>query len=164
MKKTAAISALILGLALLGNVGAAVVRPAANFTYQGPGKVLSLKSLHGQPVVLIIARSAKTGEFRKQAKRLKELYHDFASKDVVFVAAFKEQEGVIPSDVPFVVANNGAQVAADYQIEGDFGLVVIGPDGNVDLLTTKLSPATRIRDAVINSYSYQSAKRSGKLH
>jgi hypothetical protein len=161
MKKTLAV--LIATLVTLGLVQAAVVRLAPEFTWLGVGnKHPSLKSLRGQPVVLLIARSAKEGAFRKQAKRLKELYQDFASRNVVFVAAFQQDGGVIPSDVPFVVADNGAKVAADYQAEGDFTLIVIGPDGNVDMQTSKLAPATRIRDVVINSYTSQAAERSAK--
>jgi len=160
MKTKAAV--LIFAVTALCVANAAVVRPAPDFAWQGVGKATSLRSLRGQPVVLIVARSARDRTFRKQAKRLKELYQDFSAKNVVFVAAFKEEGGTIPSDVPFVVANNGAQVAANYQVDGDFGLVVIGPDGNMDLMTTKLSPATRIRDAVINSYTAQSVEREKK--
>lgn len=162
MKKTLAL--LIALTVLLGIAHAAVVRLAPEFTWQGAGnKHVSLKSLRGQPVVLIIASSVRDGTFRKQAKRLKELYQDFASRNVVFFAAFeKDEPGVIPSDVPFVVADNGPKIAADYQAQGDFTLIVIGPDGNVDMQTTKLAPATRIRDVIINSFTAQSAERPAK--
>ena len=166
MKKTPALLiALIatLGIAL-DIVGAAVVRLAPEFTWTGAGnKRATLKSLRGQPVVLIVADSVRNGDFRKQAKRLKELYQEFASRNVVFFAAFeKDEPGVIPSDVPFVVAENGAKIAADYQLQGKFNIVVIGPDGNVDMETSKLVPATRIKDVVINSFPAQSAERPGK--
>lgn len=155
---------LIVAAATAGILHAAVVRLAPEFTWAGPGnKHLSLKSLRGQPVVLIVADSVRNGAFRKQAKRLKEIYQDFANRNVVFFAAFeKDEPGVIPSDVPFVVADNGAKIAADYQVQGGFAVIVIGPDGNVDMQTSKLAPATRIRDVVINSFPAQSAERTAK--
>ena len=160
MKKTLTI--LIATMVMLGVLQAAVVRLAPDFTFQGV-KHSSLKSLRGQPVVLIVAKSAKDGTFRKQAKRLKELFQDFASRNVIFAAAFQKDEGVIPSDVPFVIADNGAKVAADYQVQGDFAIIVIGTDGNVDMQTSKLAPATRIRDVVINAYPAQAAERAARL-
>lgn len=162
MKKTLTI--FIAAVVMLGAAHAAVVRLAPDFSWPGAGsKHPTLRSLRGQPVVLLVARSAKDGTFRKQAKRLKEIYQDFASRNVVFIAAFEQETGgVIPSDVPFVIADNGAKVAADYQVQGDFALIVIGPDGNVDMQTSNLAPATRIRDVVINSYTSQSAERPDK--
>ena len=81
---------------------------------------------------------------------------------MVFVAALEEEGGVVPSDVPFVIASNGAKIAADYQVDGKFAVVVIGTDGNVDMQTSKLIPATRIRDVVINSYAIQTQERQAK--
>jgi hypothetical protein len=159
MKKT--LTVLIAALAMFGVVQAAVVRLAPDFTYQG-SKHSTLKSLRGQPVVLIVARSAKDGTFRKQAKRLKEIYQDFASRNVIFVAAFQKDEGTIPSDVPFLIADNAAKITADYQVQGNFAVIVIGTDGNVDMQTSLLVPATRIRDVVINSYPEQAAERSAR--
>jgi len=160
MKKTLTI--LILTLALISAGFAEVVRLAPDFSWQGVGKHPSLRSLRGQPVVLIIAKSARERAFRKQASRLKELYQEFASRNVVFVAAFVSEGGTIPSDVPFVIADNAAKIAADYQVEGNFGVVVIGVDGNVDMQTAKLIPATRIRDVIINSYAVQTEERKSK--
>jgi len=155
---------MIVAVAMLGIARAAVVRLAPEFTWLAAGnKHATLKSLRGQPVVLVVANSVRNGTFRKQAKRLKELYQDFASRNVVFFAAFeKDEQGVIPSDVPFVVADNGAKIASDYQVQGGFALIVIGPDGNVDMQSSKLAPATRIRDVVINSYPAQTVERPAK--
>jgi len=61
-----------------------------------------------------------------------------------------------------VIADNAAKIAADYQVEGNFGVVVIGVDGNVDMQTAKLIPATRIRDVIINSYAVQTEERKSK--
>ena len=161
MKKTLTI--LILTLVVAGVGFAAVVRLAPDFSWDGVGnKHASLRSLRGQPVVLIVAKSAKEKIFRKQASRLKEIYQEFASRNVIFVAAFEEEGGIVPSDVPFIIASNGAKIAADYQVEGNFGVIVIGTDGNVDMQTSKLIPASRIRDVVINSYVMQTQERQPK--
>ena len=161
MKKTLTI--LILTLAVMSAGFAEVVRLAPDFSWQAAGsKRATLKSLRGQPVVLIVAKSAREHAFRKQAARLKEIYQEFASRNVVFVAALEEEGGVVPSDVPFVIASNGAKIAADYQVEGPFGVIVIGIDGNVDMQTAKLVPASRIRDVIINSYAIQTEERQKK--
>lgn len=154
--------AFLLALAMPFVAAADVVRPAPDFSWQGPGKHNTLKSLRGQPVVLIVAKSARDGAFRKQAKRLKDLYQEFAGRNVVFVAAFEEEGGVIPTDVPFVIANDGAKISADYQVSKHFGVIVIGVDGNQDLVTSKIVPASRIKDVIVNSYPVQSSERSKK--
>ena len=77
-------------------------------------------------------------------------------------AAFTDPEAAaekIPSNVPFVVANNGAQIAANYALEGDFALAVIGRDGNLDLNSAKVVPVSRIMDMVINNAEQQAAER-----
>ncbi|HEY3841506.1 MAG TPA: redoxin domain-containing protein [Bryobacteraceae bacterium] len=96
---------------------AEVLRLAPDFTFAGVGKTQSLKSLRGQPVVLIIAKSPKTKEFKLQVKNLKTIYQQFANKQVIFVAAFTEESGLVVSDIPFVVANNGAAVANAYGVQ-----------------------------------------------
>lgn len=137
-----------------------VVRPAPDFGWEvETGKTRSLKSLRGQPVVVVFGRSADTRAFRRQVKNLKEIYHQFASREVIFVAALKDEGGRVPSDVPFVRAVNGAQVAAEYGVNGGFALAVIGKDGNLDMITDDVKSAARIRDVIINSYEPQKAAR-----
>ena len=161
MKKTLL---LFLSLLTLANTGlAAVAQLAPDFSLQGAGKRSTLKSLRGQPVVLIVAPSAADRTFRRQAKVLKELYQQFASRNTLFVAAFLGERGTIPSDVPFVIATNAAKIAADYRVEGRFGLFVIGTDGNVDLQTSRITPAGRIYDVIRNSYAAQEKQRNLKL-
>lgn len=146
---------LVAGLALTAT--AAVVRLAPDFTFPGVGnKAKSLKSLRGQPVVLIIAPSPKNGDFKAQAKFLKEIYQQFASKQVVFVAAFTEDKGEIKSDIPFAVADNGAAVAGAYGVVDKFNIAIIGRDGNVDYQTRKVLPPERVRDVIQNSFAVQS--------
>ncbi len=138
-----------------------VVRWAPGFTFPAPGtQAKTLRSLRGQPVVLVIADSPQTKALRKQLKNLREIYQEFASRKVVFVAAFKKTVPIsVESDVPFAIANDGPSVAASYGIEGDFSLNIIGKDGNLDMTTTTPQTARRIRDVIENSYEVQAASR-----
>jgi peroxiredoxin len=142
-------------LVALATAHAVVVRPAPDFTIPGIGKMKSLKALRGQPVVLLIAKSPRVGDFKEQAKNLKDIYQQFASKQVVFVAAFTEEAGVIKSDIPFAVADNGPAVAGAYGVTDKFNIVIIGKDGNVDYQTNKVLPSSRVRDVIQNSFEVQ---------
>ena len=136
-----------------------MVRPAPDFTWVGVGKTRSLRSLRGQPVVLVITDSPRSGEFKKQLKWLKEIYQQFASRGVVFIAALPEEEDTVKSDIPFVIANNGPSVAAAYGVEKGFALVVIGKDGNIDYQTDEPRTGQRVRDVIQNSFVVQSSGR-----
>jgi hypothetical protein len=137
-----------------------VVEKAPDFSWPGAGnKTRSLRSLKGVPVVLVIASKPENGTFRKQIAWLKETYTQLSAKGTIFIAAFRQGEGPVKSDIPFVVANNGDSVASAYGVEGDFGLVVIGKDGNVDYKTDKARTGQRVRDVIINNYEVQAATR-----
>jgi peroxiredoxin len=153
MRPLLLVLSLIVGLA---TASAAVVRLAPDFSFPGVGtKSKTLKSLRGQPVVLLIAQSPKNGDFKAQAKYLRQIYQQFASKQVVFVAAFTDDAGVIKSDIPFAVADNGPAVAGAYGVTDKFNIVIIGKDGNVDYQTHKVLPPERVRDVIQNSYAVQ---------
>ncbi len=148
----AAISILVAGATAASG---AVVRLAPDFALPVAGKGRSLKSLRGQPVVLIIARSPKASDFKKQDKYLNELYHQFAAKQVVFVVAFTEAKDPLKSNVPFVVADNGPAVAGAYGVTDKFNIVIIGKDGNIDYQTKNVLIPERVMDVVQNSYEVQ---------
>jgi hypothetical protein len=151
---------IVLLLALLAGSFAAVVRTAPGFTFLGAGnKTRTLKSLRGQAVVLVIATSARERAFRRQVRYLEEIYQQFASKQVVFAAALRENDRPIESDMPFVLANNGAAIAAAYGVEDDFQLVIIGRDGNIDYQTDKVATGERVRDVIQNSFIVQAEAR-----
>ena len=153
MRPLLLVLSLIVGLT---TASAAVARLAPDFSFPGVGnKAKSLKSLRGQPVVLLIAKSPKNGDFKTQTKYLREIYQQFASKQVVFIAAFTDEDGVIKSDIPFAVAGNGAAVAGAYGVTDKFNIVIIGKDGNVDYQTRKVLPPERVRDVIQNSYAVQ---------
>ena len=152
----------IAALALLAVIApcadAGIVRPAPAFTFGGAGKN-SLGGLRGQPVVLVIARSAKTRAFRSQIKNLANTYHDCASRGAVFVTALADGGVTVPSDIPFVLANNGAAVAAAYGMRGDFLIAVIGRDGNLDLVTDTPIPGARVFEVIKNNFDVQEKSR-----
>lgn len=136
-----------------------VVRPAPNFTWDG-GK--SVKGFKGQPVVLIIAPSPDSSAFRKQARRIESVYQEFAARKAIFIVAFADGESVlrkIPSNVPFIIANNGPAVAAAYGFNGKFSVNVIGKDGNLDLTSPKIVSASQIMDMIYNNYEQQASER-----
>lgn len=135
----------------------AVVRPAPDFTFPGISKSQSLKGVRGQPVVLVIAKSPKNGDFKAQVKILREIYQQFANKQVIFAAAFTGESGPVKSDIPFVVVNNGPGVAGAYGLtdKDKFNIAIIGKDGNLDYQTNKVLNSSRVRDVIQNSYAVQ---------
>ncbi len=145
----------------LSLAAAAFANPAPNFGWDAAGgKLDSLKSVRGVSVCLLVARSPQEKSFREEAKKLEELYQDFAARKVVFAAAFLEDAGgSIPSDIPFAVASNGPGVIADYGVKQAFNIIVISPNGEIDLQTDKVITASRLRDLVINSAPLQSDER-----
>ena len=140
-----------------------VVHPAPDFAWIGAGgKTYPAKNFRGQPVVILVAPSPDTGALRKQAARIEDLYLDFSAKKTIFVAAFTAQTGRVASNVPYAVAANGASVAAAYGVNpADFAVIVLSPDGNVDMVINKVEGAQRILDIINNTYQTQAAARTG---
>ncbi len=145
-------------LSLCAAARAEVVRPAPDFALAGMGRSASLRAFRGQPVVLVIARGARDGNLRKQLAWLRARYQEFATEKVVFVAALENGDDV-RSDIPFILAANPDQVAADYDAGRRFCIAVIGVDGNLDLITDKPIPASRVRDAIFNNFELQQSAR-----
>ncbi|MGA3170161.1 MAG: hypothetical protein ABSE62_04040 [Chthoniobacteraceae bacterium] len=144
---------------LCASARAAVVRPAPDLGLEGAARPASLRGLRGQPVVVLIARSARDGDFRKEVYWLKAMFQQFASEKVVFVAAILNGPQMVRSDIPFVIASNPAQVAEEYGVDRRFAIAVIGVDGNLDLITYKVIPASRVRDAIFNNFEFQQESR-----
>lgn len=164
MRRTFLSAALLLAIgasAFAAPVHTVVVRSAPEFTFLAAGdRAKPLKSLRGQPVVLLIADSPRTGAFRKQLKYLREIYSQFASRNVVFAAAFKDGNSEpVESDVPFALVNNGAAVASAYGVKEEFCIAIIGKDGNIDYQTPKVLTPQRIRDVIQNSFAVQAEAR-----
>ena len=139
---------------------AKTVRIAPDFTFRG-ATARSLRAVRGQAVVLIITDSPRTGAFKKQLRNLGPYYSEFASREVLFVAAFRKTEPTesIQSNIPFAIANNGTAVSNAFNAEEDMTIVVIGKDGNVDYQTSKKVPGQRVIDIIQNSYQTQASIR-----
>jgi hypothetical protein len=144
-------------LAVCAAAPAEVVRPAPDFQIADMGR--SLRSFRGQAVVLLIAGSARDKQFRTEVRRLKELFPQMSNEKVLFVAALLNGPGQVRSDIPFMIAANPRQVAADYGFAGRCAIAVIGVDGNLDMITSRLIAAQRVRDIVFNNYESQAESR-----
>jgi hypothetical protein len=150
-------------LLILPAANAAPVRLAPDFLFLGAGdKARSLKSLRGQSVVLVISDSPKRGALRKQLKYLEEIYEQFASKGVVFVAAVPDGGEKLPSNIPVARATNPGAVSSAYGVEKGFQIAIIGKDGNLDYQTGKVLPPERVRDVIQNSFAVQESARKEK--
>ena len=152
-------AALALAAALFTAYGAEAPHPAPNFALAG-GK--TLRSFRGQPVVIVIAPSSGFKLFRKEIANLEKSYNEFAAQHTIFVAVFtqpEEKDGPIRSAIPFIEALDGAKVAQACGITERFGVLVVGADGNADLITPTAAPAFRIRDAILNNGQRQAVER-----
>jgi peroxiredoxin len=139
---------------------AEVVRRAPEFSWLKSGNNrATLKSLRGQPVVLVVAESPRNRQFRKQVRELQKTYQLLGNTKAVMAAAFTAEPGLIESNIPFVLAADPAAVASAYGVAGRFAIFVIGPDGNLDEISDRVLPGQRVLDIINNSYVAQSDNR-----
>jgi hypothetical protein len=137
-----------------------VVRPAPEFFWvDSTGARKSSKALLGRPVILLIADSPRQWAFRSQVGQLQTMYERIAADKALCVAAFSQAPGVVRSNIPFVLAADGPQTAFNLQIQRGFGIAIIGKDGNLDYIGSRVIPAQRIYDILDNSYVVQRALR-----
>lgn len=135
-----------------------VTRPAPQFTVNTSK---SLQQYRGQPVVVIVAPSPRSRAFRKQVKRLEQDYARFAARKALFVAAFTNNptDEAPRSSIPFLYARDGAALAQHYGANPTFTLIVVGKDGNLDLITSKVVGSRKAFDAIVNNGTLQSEER-----
>ncbi len=154
-------TSLLLALMLLsaGLSFAEVVRPVPPIAFPPvDGQARSLKSFAGQPVILLLADSAKRGDFRTQLKEMQKSFDRLAIRKTVVAAAFKNPEpGDIHSDIPVITLPEGARVCEALKLKGKFSIALIGPDGNLDYITDKILNINRILEVMQNSYEMQKA-------
>ena len=141
----------------------AVVHPTPDFAWVGAGnKAYPLKNLRGQPLVILVAPSPDAKGLRQEAGRIQDLYLQFSARKTVFLAAFTAQTGRVASNVPYAIAANGASVAAAYGVNpGGFSVIVVGPDGNVDMVSQRVEGAQRLLDIINNNGQTQATTRVG---
>lgn len=155
-----AITALFAVLCLTALLQAEVVREAPSFTWtDSTGSAKPLKNLRGQPVVLVIAKSPREWAFRSQVGQLQKIYARFAAEKLLCVAAFSGEQDLIRSNIPFLTVPDGPGTAAAYEVPEGFAIAVIGADGNLDCFSTRVLPAQRIYDTIVNSYTNQKQLR-----
>jgi hypothetical protein len=155
-----AIAAFLATLCLAAPLQAEVVREAPSFTWtDSTGSAKPLKSLRGQPVVLVIAKSPREWAFRSQVGQLQKIYARLAAEKLLCVAAFSGEQEVIRSNIPFLTVPDGPGTATAYEVPGGFAIAVIGADGNLDCFSTRVLPAQRIFDIIQNSYTNQKQLR-----
>jgi hypothetical protein len=132
------------------------VRPAPDFRWvDARGATKTLSAFRGQPVVLLIAPTPRTRALRNQLSRLVLHFERIAAQKAIFVAAFTEETGGVPSNIPFVVALDGGSIAAAYGANDGFAVAVIGRDGNLDAIWSRPLPGQRILDLINNSFVAQ---------
>ena len=138
-----------------------IVQLAPAFSFRNEnGHISSLKSLRGKPVILLIASPAGKGRFRREVKTIKRASRSFASRKAVFVAAFVQGGEMMRGELPFLLATDASHIATAYGIDtNSYGLFVIGPDGNLDLRSTRVLSAQKIIDAIDNSYVVQARRK-----
>ncbi len=136
-----------------------VVAPAPDFQWKQGSKTEHLSSLRGKPVLLLVTDSPLNHAFRHQLNELKGHYERFAAHGLICVVAFTQEKGAVPSNIPFITLLNGAATAKAYGIQNDFGLALLGADGNLDCLSSRPLSGQRIYDLMDASYTTQEALR-----
>ena len=139
-----------------------LVQLAPDFSFRdAKGHISSLKSLRGKPVILLVAPSAGKGRFRKEVKTINRASRSFTSRKAVFVTAFAQGGEMMRGELSFLLATDASRIATAYGIDpNSYGLFVIGPDGNLDLRSTRVLSAQRIIDVIDNSYVVQARRKS----
>ena len=137
-----------------------IVNPAPQFAGGSEaGRSITLKSLRGKAVVLLMAPSPKDRAFRVQLNSLKGSYERLAAQGTIFFAAFSTSNGRIPSNRPFVLVNDPSATTAAYDVRNGFAIAVIGRDGNLDCISAKPLPGQRILDLIMNNAQIQTLLR-----
>jgi hypothetical protein len=154
------LSATLAAAATRGNKVVPAINAAPAFAGgAAEGHLITLSSLRGKPVLLLIAPSPKDRAFRRQTSELRGLYGRLAAQGIICFAAFTQEGGVIPSNVPFLTVNNPSAAASSYDVTAGFAVAVIGRDGNLDCVSSKPLPGQRILDLVNNNASVQEKLR-----
>ena len=123
------------------------------------GRTITLASLRGKPVLLLVAPSPRDRAFRSELAELKDRYERLAAQGLLCFAAFTVEDGRIPSNIPFIMVNDPTATATAYDVQKGFAIAVIGRDGNLDCLSAKPLPGQRVLDLVMNNASVQEMLR-----
>lgn len=150
----------LLVLAIGGSLQAEVVRPAPDILWaDSSGAAQKLSQFRGQPVVILIAPSARTWAFRSQIGQLQQVAERLGATRAVCVAAFTSENVRIRSNIPFAIAKDGPRVASDLNVQRGFAIAVVGRDGNLDYISDRVTSGQRVLDIIQNSFVLQELLR-----
>ncbi|MFZ4115463.1 MAG: hypothetical protein ACOYK6_01920 [Chthoniobacterales bacterium] len=144
---------------LMATEPSSVIAPAPDVVWHQGNKIEHLSSLRGKPVLILITDSSRNHAFRHQLSELQGHYERLAAHGLMCLVAFTQEEGAVPSNIPFVTLLDGAAVAKSYSISTPFGLALLGADGNLDCQSTRPLSGQRIDDLMDASYTTQEAMR-----
>jgi len=154
------ITLLLAVLAILSSLRAEVPHAAPDFVWtDSTGASKKASNFRGRPLVVVIATSPNQGAFRSQVGQLQKIYDRLAAQHLVCVAVFSEAPGVIRSNIPFVTVPDGTATAAAFDASKGFAIAVIGEDGNLDSIGSRVLPGQCILDIINNSFARQKALR-----
>lgn len=154
------LTVILIALLVIPAAQARVIRPSPNILWvDSSGKAKAFSAFRGQPVIVLIAPSPRTWAFRAQVGQLQKMYQRLAADQVVCLAAFTSESGVIRSNIPFAIAADGPRAAADFDITGPLGVAIIGRDGNLDYVTDRVVPVQKIYDIIGASFVTQELLR-----
>jgi hypothetical protein len=151
--------AIFWALPLVAAEPSSVIAPAPDVFWHQGKNIEHLSSLRGKPVLILITDSPTNRAFRRQLSELHGHYERLAAHGLICLVAFTQEEGAVPSNIPFVTLLGGAAVAKSYGVSTPFGLALLGADGNLDCQSARPLSGQRIEDLMDASYTTQEAMR-----
>jgi len=136
-----------------------IISPAPDVYWKKGNNIEHLASLRGKPVLILFTDTPLNHAFRHQLRELQGHYERLAAHGLICAVAFTQETGSIPSNIPFITLLNGENSAKAYGISHNFGIALLGADGNLDCLSTHPLSGQRIDDLMNASYAVQEALR-----
>jgi|GEM_PF-548560 len=136
-----------------------VVTPAPDVAWKAGNQIEHLSSLRGKPVLILFTDTPLNHTLRHQLRELKSRYEYMAAHGLICAVAFTQEIGSVPSNIPFVTLLHGESSARAYGVSHNFGIALLGADGNLDCLSTHPLSGQRIADLMDASYTIQETLR-----
>ena len=136
-----------------------IVSLAPDVHWKKGNNIDHLVSLRGKPVLILFTDTPLNHAFRHQLRELQSHYERLAAHGLICAVAFIQEIGSVPSNIPFITLLNGESSARAYGISHNFGIALLGADGNLDCLSTHPLSGQRIEDLIDASYTTQEIMR-----
>jgi hypothetical protein len=136
-----------------------IVSLAPDVHWKKGNNIDHLASLRGRPVLILFTDTPLNHAFRHQLRELQSHYERLAAHGLICAVAFTQEIGPVPSNIPFITLLNGEGSARAYGISQNFGIALLGADGNLDCLSTHPLSGQRIEDLMNASYTVQEIMR-----